>query len=62
MRRMSKRYRGVKWIEVNSTVHNGNTTHEVKCPVCGLKVTYHGELAPKRCYICNLELKGANND
>lgn len=50
----------MNWITITEKRYNGRITHEIKCPICGLKVTYHGVKAPEQCYICNTELHRLN--
>ncbi len=53
----------MNWITITENRYNGRITHEIKCPICGLKVTYHGVQAPERCYVCNTYLRqGDKND
>lgn len=44
-----------RWINVSSTVYQELLVHEVKCPVCGYKETFH--IKPhSSCYVCDTEL------
>ena len=45
------------WIHLEDTAYGNNLVHEVKCPNCGYKITYHGnhEL-PDSCYVCETKL------
>ncbi len=44
-----------RWINVSSTVYQELLVHEVKCPVCGYKETFHIK-PPSSCYVCDTEL------
>lgn len=48
----------MKWINMTDKNYTGLKIHEIKCPVCGYKVTYHNGKEPETCYVCNTELKG----
>lgn len=40
-----------EWIKLPDKVYFTLTVHEVKCPMCGYKETFH-HTPPKMCYIC----------
>lgn len=41
-----------KWVETMTVKHGNNIVHEIKCPNCGYKVTYHNDKIPRKCYVC----------
>lgn len=46
-----------KWIKCPKYQSNeGLTVYEVKCPICGIKETYHTN-PPSSCYVCGTELE-----
>jgi rubrerythrin len=47
-----------KWIRLDDYHHNKLVTHEVRCPECGYKETFHGDSIPDSCYLCESKLKG----
>ena len=45
------------WIHLEDMTYGNNLVHEVKCPNCGYKITYHGNhKLPDSCYICETKL------
>ena len=51
-----------KWLKVSDNQFSELVVHEVKCPKCGFKVTYHTiDQLPESCYICGIKLE-VNDD
>lgn len=49
---------GKKWEKLPSFMAECFEVFEVRCPVCGNKVTYIGKThAPSHCFICDTELE-----
>ena len=51
----------MKWIRVSDVQINGLMVHEIKCPVCKHKETYHFNY-PKSCYVCDTPLEEIEDD
>lgn len=51
----------MKWIRVSDVQINGLLVHEIKCPVCKHKETYHFDY-PKSCYVCDTPLEEIEDD
>lgn len=47
-----------KWIHVQDSEYNGMAVHEVKCPVCKHRETYHADRFPKKCLLCETVMDG----
>lgn len=45
----------INWEAMPEYCNNGTgrLVREVRCPVCKYRETYHGDSAPRRCYICD---------
>lgn len=46
----------MKWIHLEDKEHNGLIVHEIQCPFCGYKVTYHNDNVPDNCYVCSFRI------
>lgn len=52
----------VRWIKMGDKKYNNLVIHEVKCPNCGHKETYHGDNVASSCFICGEILEAPLED
>lgn len=52
-----------KWIKYRDAIYNNSplVVHEVKCPVCGYRETFHVN-PPHECYVCGERLEYTEGD
>lgn len=51
-----------RWIKMGDRQYNGLVIHEVRCPKCGNKETYHDDKVSSTCYICGEALEAPLED
>lgn len=51
-----------KWKRLSDACYSGRVVHEIECPECKYRVTYHGNNVPRVCICCARAMEGVDDD